>query len=123
MKCPYCIKVCTKCNRILIAYEGNFKKEKKGKWGLSSRCKECCKKYDEQYYKDNKEHFKEYRKQYYKENKEHCDKKSREYYGKNKEQYKEYYEENKEKIKEYKKQHYENNKKYYKRVIKKIQRR
>ena len=47
MKCPFCIKVCTKCKerigeaRILVAYGGNFVKHKNGKYGFKSECKEC----------------------------------------------------------------------------------
>ena len=42
MKCPYCIKVCNKCGEILVANNMNFAKQKKGKYGLESRCKKCC---------------------------------------------------------------------------------
>lgn len=47
MKCPFVIKVCTKCKRILVAHSGNFFKDKKKKDGLRSECKECKKKYRE----------------------------------------------------------------------------
>lgn len=46
MKCPFCIKVCSKCKRILVAYEGNFTKHKTCKYGFESRCKECRKEYN-----------------------------------------------------------------------------
>ena len=39
MNCPYCIKVCSKCGKLLVAYSGNFGKEKRGKYGFKSRCK------------------------------------------------------------------------------------
>ena len=39
--CPFCIKVCTKCGKILVANEINFNKNKNGKWGLDSKCNEC----------------------------------------------------------------------------------
>lgn len=45
MKCPYCIKVCSRCNRILVANSSNFNKQKAGKYGLRSNCKECRKTY------------------------------------------------------------------------------
>ena len=31
MKCPFVIRVCTKCKRILVANKINYRKEKKGK--------------------------------------------------------------------------------------------
>ena len=86
MKCPYCIKACTKCNKILIAYEGNFHKKKGGRYGLHTECKSCrkqyhkqwrknnfdhCKEYDAQWRENNREHYREYKKQYYKDNEEY----------------------------------------------------
>ena len=54
MKCPYCIKVCTKCGRILVANEMNFFKKKTGKWGLSAECKECRKERNKKYQQSDK---------------------------------------------------------------------
>ena len=124
MKCPYNIKVCTKCNRILVAYHGNFCKKKGGKLGIASQCKKCEKIYRE----EKKEEIREYNKQYYQEHK----KESSEYYQKHKDekreynkQYKEehkeeiseynkqYKEKHKEEISEYNKQYREENKEYY----------
>jgi hypothetical protein len=34
MKCPFRIKKCTKCGELLVAYEGNFRRQKGGKWGV-----------------------------------------------------------------------------------------
>ena len=48
MKCPFCIKVCTKCGRLLVAYSGNFRRQKEGKWGLRASCKRCDKQYREE---------------------------------------------------------------------------
>ena len=48
MKCPYCVKVCTKCGKILIANSTNFYKQKTGKYGLASKCKACVKQYKKQ---------------------------------------------------------------------------
>ena len=114
MKCPFVIKVCTKCKRILVANEMNFNKEKKGKYGLFSECKECRKKY----YKNNKEHYKEYRKEYNKSNKEYRKEYNKRYYEDNKEgilkQQKQHYEDNKEEVKERNKEYYEKNKEHYK---------
>ena len=79
MNCPYKVKVCTKCKRILIACEINFKKAKKGKYNLASQCKVCEKKYRE----ENKEHILEYMKQYYEENKEQILEYHKQYYEEN----------------------------------------
>ena len=79
MNCPYKVKVCTKCKRILIACEINFKKAKKGKYNLASQCKVCEKKYRE----ENKEHILEYMKQYYEENKEQIVEYHKQYYEEN----------------------------------------
>ena len=65
MKCPFCIKVCRKCKdrigeaRLLVAYEGNFYKEKKGKYELDSKCKECRKEYETKRKENNPEKYKE----------------------------------------------------------------
>ena len=99
MNCPFVIKICSVCKEMLVAYNGNFGKEKGGKYGLRSRCKRCRKIERKEYYEENKEKIKEYHKKHYEENKE---------------LYKEYREENKEKIKEYHREYYEENKEYYK---------
>ena len=70
MNCPYFVKVCTKCKRILVAYNGNFYTSKKGKYGFRADCKECKAKYDNQHYQENKEQKTEYNKQYYQENRQ-----------------------------------------------------
>lgn len=41
MKCPFCIKYCKKCKRLLVANNINFVKDKTGKYGLRSICKKC----------------------------------------------------------------------------------
>ena len=125
MKCPYVIKVCTKCKRILVANTMNFKRTKKGRFGLTSKCKNC----DRKYYEDNKEHIleknkmyrnehkeerREANKKYRENNKDKIKKKKQEYYENNKENLlkyqKEYREENKDKIAEYMQWYYEENK-------------
>lgn len=114
MKCPFCIKICSKCKRILVANTINFNKKKNGKWGLASKCKECIKKYSKQRYKDNKDKILEYSKQHYEDNKNYYKQwreNNKEYI---KEYNKEYNEDNKEYLKEKKKQYYENNKDYIK---------
>ena len=44
MKCPYVIKICTKCKRILVANKMNFSGQKNGRYGVTSVCKTCSKK-------------------------------------------------------------------------------
>jgi hypothetical protein len=56
MKCPYVIKICTKCNKILIANNLNFHKQKGGLYGLNSICKKCRNKKRKNRYKQNKSH-------------------------------------------------------------------
>ena len=51
MKCPFKVKVCTKCKRILIACSDNFAKDKKGKYGFCGQCKICIKKYKKEWNK------------------------------------------------------------------------
>lgn len=54
MKCPFKIKVCTRCKRILVAYNGNFTKNDDGKFGFKSICKRCNKEERrEEWFKDN----------------------------------------------------------------------
>ena len=109
MNCPFVIKVCTKCKRILVAYRGNFNKARKGKWGLESKCRQCSK----QYRKDNIERIREKERQYYKEHKEERLKYHEQYREEHKEELlekkREYYKENREKILEYQKQYYKDN--------------
>lgn len=83
MKCPFVIKICVRCKQLLVANNINFSKNKVRKDGLKTSCKECDKKYNKQWRKENKEQKKEYDKEWRKNNKE--------------------------KIKEIKKQWYENN--------------
>lgn len=90
MNTPYVFKKCSKCGRWLVASTFNFHKDKKGKYGLAARCKECKSNYHKKYSKENKEKIAQQKNEYYKENKEHF----AEY---NKKRYKE----NKEKITEY----------------------
>lgn len=54
MKCPYCIKICSKCKRILVANAMNFYKDKNCKYGLQSVCKICISKHNSQNWKMNK---------------------------------------------------------------------
>ena len=109
MKCPYCIKICSKCGNLLVAYDGNFTKQKTCKWGLDNRCKKCRNKY----YNDNKEHIKEKSKRRYDNNKDVILEKCKEYRKNHKDKIskfqKEYYQRHKEEISEYKKYWYSEN--------------
>ena len=128
MKCPYCIKICSKCGEILVANNMNFGKQKDGKYGLKGRCKKCVNQYKKEYRKNNAEQIKEYRKnnaeqikeqrkEYYKNNAEQIKQYQKEYRKNNtdkikeyqKEYQKEYYQNNAEQIKEQHKEYYKNN--------------
>ena len=41
MNIPYVMKKCTKCGEWLVANNINFYKQKKGKYGFTSKCKQC----------------------------------------------------------------------------------
>ena len=62
-------KVCTKCHRELKANEINFRKQKRGKYGLHSQCRECEREASRKWKKENAEKVKEYNQKYRKENK------------------------------------------------------
>lgn len=70
------IRICTKCGRIgLEQYDFYIRwHSQNGKYCYWSRCDGCIKehrkKYQKQYYQDNKEHLKEYRRQYSRNNPE-----------------------------------------------------
>ena len=85
MKCPFCIKVCTKCGKILVANNINFNKQKRGKFGLTSQCKICSKKRIKNWYNENKEHCLEKRKEYKNNHKKEISEKNKKYYNENKE--------------------------------------
>ena len=114
MNIPYAFKKCTKCGKWLVANNFNFRKKKKGKWGLYSQCKECESKYKKQWDENNKEYYKEYHKEYYKNNKEYIKECNKQWRENNKEYKKQWDENNKEYIKQYNKQWRENNKEYNK---------
>lgn len=133
MNCPYNIKICTKCGKLLIACSLNFVKSKSGKYGFKSWCKECNKKWKKQHYEENKEQILEHNKQYYEENKkqilernkqyreEHKEaikEQKKQYYEENKEYFKQYKEEHREEIKEYNKQYKEEHREYYEEYMK-----
>ena len=109
MKCPFAIKVCTKCKRILVAYNGNFAKKKSGKWGLRADCKKCINKYNEEYYIKNKNEIKIQTKEYNEKNKENIKEKRKQYYKEHKEDFKKYKESHKNEIKKWRKKYYKEN--------------
>ena len=64
MNTPYVFKKCNKCGRWLVASKVNFSKNKNGKYGLHSWCKECVSAYNRKYYTENNEHKAKYNKKY-----------------------------------------------------------
>ena len=98
MKIPFVFKKCSKCGRWLVANTVNFGKNKDGKYGLNSQCKECKSAYNKKYTQEHKEEKREYDKKYNEQNKEKIAE-----YGKN------YYEEHKEERREYDKKRYKEN--------------
>ncbi len=103
-------KKCTKCGEEKPATLEFFARDKKGKRGIRSQCKDCDKLYREK----NKEKIKEGKKLYRENNKEKVKEREKLRYENNKEKilecHKLYRENNPEKIKEISKLYYENNK-------------
>ena len=48
MKIPYSFKKCSKCGGWLVSSAINFSRQKNGKYGLTSKCKKCKKRYYEE---------------------------------------------------------------------------
>ena len=94
---------CGKCHEMKVVSEF-FKSEKK-KDGVGTICKECSKKQNEEYRKQNADKIKEQQSEYYKQNVDNIKEQKKEYYKQNvnkiKEQKKEYYKQNTDKRKEY----------------------
>ena len=86
--CYLKFKICSICKNIL--HISKFNKNKNCKYGVSSRCKECDRKYYKEYYKNNKEKIIETNKEYYEDNKEKIYKRTRQYAIDNKEKSNEY---------------------------------
>ena len=114
MNIPYVMRKCTICGRWLVASTYNFHKQKAGKYGLKSKCKECQKRYHKQYHETNKDKIAEQRKQWRQENKEKVLERNKQYYqnnrGKEAERHNLWYKANKEMVREQHKQYYEANK-------------
>ena len=99
-------KTCTKCGKTLPATTEYFHKDKKGKYGLVSKCKRCRAEQDKQYRENNKDKISEQHKQWYKDNKDKIAEQHKQWYEDNKYKIKQYYEDNKDKIAEQHKQWY-----------------
>ena len=95
MNIPYVFRKCSKCGEWLVANKINFWKRKSGKYGLTSRCKQCHKEYI------NKVYIKQWREQ----NKKRINERNKQWRELNKEYYKQWRQTNKEYIREYKKQY------------------
>jgi len=61
-------KICTKCGEEFLATTDYFYRQKGGKFGLSSWCKDCRNKWRRQHYIDNREKELEQQREYYREN-------------------------------------------------------
>ena len=64
MNTPFLYKKCTTCGKWLVASTDNYYRQKRGKYGLVSQCKECKKQYcgagpeyHKQWYEANKEQY------------------------------------------------------------------
>ena len=130
MKCPFIIKKCIKCGRLLVANTINFPRRKDSKDGLRNYCKECNKEIGRRYREEHKDELANYKKEYMKTEKakeshrkaskkyresENGREKRNEYNKKHKEEMtnyqKEWYENNKDISLERSKKHYKNNRK------------
>lgn len=116
MNIPYAFRKCNKCDKWLVAYSGNFCRNKRGKYNLNFICKKCASNTNKIYRENNKEDIKRKKKIYRKNTKHHRKEYSKKYYEYNKENllYKqnEYRKLNTDKIKEYHAEYYKNNKDY-----------
>lgn len=112
MNCPYVMKKCSKCGEIL--HISRFHKDKNGKYKTRPDCKECSRKYQKEYNKNNKEKISNRNKERYEKNKNNILKHQKEYNENNKEKISKrkniWYEENKDDILKRSKERYEKNK-------------
>ena len=112
MKCPYVMKRCSKCGEI--KHISRFHKDKNGKYKTRPDCKECSRKYQKEYNKNNKEKISNRNKERYEKNKNNILKHQKEYNENNKEKISKrkniWYEENKDNILKRSKERYEKNK-------------
>jgi hypothetical protein len=104
-------KVCSKCE--VEKGLGKFHKQKGGKYGVRSYCKDCANLSYKEYYGENREERLEYNKQYHEENRERRLECEKQRYQKNREgileRQKQYYQQNRERIAERHKQYQQEN--------------
>ena len=79
MKCPFVIKKCSKCGKLLVANTMNFYKDKNKKCGLRPECKICKIKYNNKYCIEHKDKRCESYSKYYYSHKEKVKKSKKEY--------------------------------------------
>ena len=97
------MKHCSQCFEVLPENGEYFYKQKKGKNGFGSECKQCRKSYRRWHHKKNKEKYNQLRKERYQKNKK---RETAQVYA--------YREKNKKRIKEYWAHYYQRNKEQYK---------
>ena len=126
MECPFVIKVCNKCNKILVANSFNFRKKKGGKYGVGAVCKICYNEDGKRYNEINKDIINEKNRKRYHENIETERERGRQKYERDKEkinkQYRDKYKNNSEyRTKQLKNshEHYIKKQEYYKEQHKK----
>ena len=104
-------KECSVCHEIKPVSE--FSKQKGNKDGIRSKCKECDKQHNKQYYENNAEKIRQQHKQYREDNAEKIRDYQKQYNKDNAEKVrqrvKQYHENNAEKIREYQKQYNKDN--------------
>ena len=102
MRCPFVMKICSKCNTLLVANYINFQRRKDTKDGLRNDCKKCHNKMTKKHREENKGYYKEYHKKWNEENKDIIKEQKKKYYKENKEEinkkHKEYYKKNPDKV-------------------------
>lgn len=96
MKCPFVIRMCPQCKRLLVLYSKNFNKDKNKKYGFSYKCKDCKNVYDRKKNGtdlnkpvrtkgEKKYNHKEYCRRYHQEHKEEIHARHKKYREENKE--------------------------------------
>ena len=98
-------KECSKCHKVKVVSE--FSKDKSKKDGVCTKCKDCKKEYNAEYYNKNKDKRVEYDKERYKQNADKIKEQKAEYYKQNADKIAEYYQQNKDKKAEYDKERYD----------------
>ena len=91
MNIPYVMKKCNKCGKWLVASTINFHRNKAGKYGLETQCKECRNKKNKQWNEANKEKIAKYHKQWQEANRDKVAEHYKRYYETNRDKKAEYY--------------------------------